>query len=45
MIDKLKKILEDGEQRIAKTLSETELQLKTVNRELLKPSPKPNSKT
>ena len=26
MIDKLKKILEDGEQRIAKTLSETELQ-------------------
>ena len=26
MIDKLKKILEDGEQRIAQTLSETELQ-------------------
>ena len=26
MIDKLKKILEDGEQRIAKTISETELQ-------------------
>ena len=26
MIDKLKKILEDGEQRIAKTMSETELQ-------------------